>query len=461
MNATEPRRTRHPLMRPWHAVVSWLARVPVSDPVDRRNAPMVQIVVLLLAVAPPAMWLYRIVASSQTWRTGETASLIMSMALSAIAAASFVMIRRGLFQLAAKQLLGVVALLMLLSSIQGGYTAQSHEQPMQVVWLVLAGLVIGRKALWLMFAVTVLAVCIGVSVDIIGAKVPRFSSSDQIVNGLMVTVLFLFIAVVIDRSVAALRESLREATARGDALARSNTQLEEAMRERERVTDQLVHARKVEAVGHLAGGVAHDFNHLLALVLGYVRRAQAATTAAEIRAALDGIESAARRAVAASATLLDFSRTQERHLEVFDAGAAIRECEPMLQQVFGPEVRLVLDLSPKPNLILFDRARFTLIALNLATNAKQAMPQGGEFRIRVHATVDTVSIEFIDNGTGIPATLQARIFEPFFTTKPSGQGTGLGLSVAADLIADAGGQIDVRSAPGEGAVFVVALPRAA
>jgi signal transduction histidine kinase len=441
----------------WRHLRHWLADVPVADPVDRRNAPMLQIVLLVIVVVPLLMWMYRIFASDLPWRPGETTSLLMSLSLNALATFSFFLIRRGRFQWATRQLLAVVALFMIVS-YTGGLTAQSHEQPIQVVWIVIAGLIVGRRALWSMYACFLIALTIGLAVDLNSKAETIFSWSDQTIAALTAAVLFLLISIVIDRSVAALRESLGEATARRDDLARVNARLEAEIIESERVREQLIHAQKVEAVGRLSAGVAHDFNHLLSLMLGYARRGRSVDDVAQLKDALSGVESAARRAVAVTETLLNFSRQDATKREVFDVVEAIAEMRPMLRQLFNPSVRIELTLPAGPIPIRFDRAQFGLIVINIAANANHAMTDGGRFVIDVRSSPASVEIDFSDSGHGMSAEVRERIFEPFFTTKPSGQGSGLGLAVAVNLVGDAGGRLSVRSEPGQGSVFVISLP---
>ncbi len=461
MNAPARMNGRSPPVRLLRAARRWLADVPIADAVDRRNAPMLQIVLLVVGIAPPLLWFYRIVFSGLAWRAGETASLAMSLFISAVAMASFALIRRGRFQWATRQLLAVVAVFVVAAYVQTGFDRQGYEQPIQVVWLVLAGLVVGRKALWAMYAVYLVAFAAGVWVDVHSPSPSRLSTGDRIGAGVIGGVLFLLIAIVIDRSVAALRTALRDANRRGDELARSNARLSEEIAERERVTEQLIHARKVEVVGHLASGVTHDFNHLLGLIAGHVRRGLRSEALDEARNALTGIDAATRRATAVAQTLLNFARRDATRIEVFDVNEVLAEMRPMLAQLFEAGVQVDFEPSSAPAAIRFDRNQFALLVLNIATNAHQAMPQGGTFRIAVDASAtDTVAIAFTDSGRGMSDEVRQRIFEPFFTTKPAGQGTGLGLAVVADLIAAAGGRIDVRSRPDHGATFHIELPRA-
>jgi len=438
---------------------SWLARVPVADAVDRRNAPMLQIVLLLLASVPPLMWAYRIFLSPLAWRASEAASLAMSLCLSTIAVISLVLIRRGRFRPATRLLLGVVMLLMLLSYADAGYSAQEYERPVQAVWIVLAGLIVGRRALWSMYLCLVLAFALGAAVDIASGK-NHDAWSDQIMSATIAAVIFLLVAVVVDRSVSALRESLAEATRRGDELEYVNRRLEAEIAERERVKEQLVHAQKVEAVGRLAGGIAHDFNHLLNLMLGYAQRGRSTSDIDTTKAALGGIESAVQRAAAIVQTLLNFSRREPARREIFDVAAALADMRPMLQQSFDSSVRLRFDFAEGVHRVAFDRTQLTLIVLNIASNASHAMPDGGEFRIALHGADAEVVIEFADNGQGIGADVLPHIFEPFFTTKPRGEGTGLGLAVARNLVEEAGGCMDAQSEAGRGARLRLRLPRA-
>ena len=443
----------------WNASTAWLSRVPVEDPVDRRNAPMLQVVLLILASLPPLMWAYRLFAVDVPWRPGETLGLILSLALSVLAIFSFVLIRRGRLQWAVRQLMAVVAVVMLLSYLGAGFGANRFEQPVQVIWLVISGLMIGRRALWLMYGWTLLAFAIGGWIDVRADRIELAAVfGDVVISGSI----FLPIVVAVDRSVAALRESLLAATRRGNELAQANRLLQAEIAERERVQDQLIHAQKMEAVGRLSSGVAHDFNHLLGLIQGYAVRGQRAADDDGMRKALEGVDSAARRAAAVANKLLNFSRQDITVKEVFDACAALRDMQPMLRQLLGPGIRIDFDLPASPCTIHFDRAQFDLMVLNIAANAAHAMADGGRFTVAVRERTETsgreVEIEFGDTGHGMTDEVRVRLLEPFFTTKPIGEGTGLGLAVVAGLVEDAGGAIVLDSAPGEGTRFRVRLP---
>lgn len=447
-------RTRAPRWSPLSWGLAWLRNVPVDDPVDRRNAPMLQLVSLLLAVPPALAWLYRGFVSSVPWRDGELVSMAMSLAVCSVAALCFVLIRRGRFGLAARLLLLVFAVTVIPAYAATGFTAQRFEQPILVLWMVLAGLVVGRAALWAMFGCVLAAFVLGGRVD-----AGRMGSPDFAVDVAISGAMFLVIAVVLDRASAALRTSLREATERGDALVVANARLQLEIREREEAQNRLVHAQKVEAAGRLASGLAHDFNNLLSLILGYAKRGRSGDVEA-MPEAFDGIEAVARRASAVSNKLLSFSRQDSPRPEVFDAIAMLAELKPVLRQLFDPGVSIEVEADGAPLPIRFDRSQFELLVLNIAANANHAMPDGGTFRLSVEASGQAVRMQFSDTGAGMPAEVQARVFEPFFTTKPSGSGTGLGLFVVRDLVSAAGGSVSVRSEPGAGTEIGIELPLA-
>ncbi|WP_257385128.1 sensor histidine kinase [Tahibacter caeni] len=446
--------------RVWRGWLNWLRDVPAADEVDRRNAPTLQVVLLMLALLPPPLWFYRIFLNDLPWRASETPSLIASLGLSVFAGVCVVLIRKGRVQLALRLLLGAVAVLLMHAYASQGMMSNSYEQPVQVAWLVVAGLMIGRRALWLMYLWIVGAFAAGTIVDIDKAATAD-SWHGLTLFAVVCAIVFLFVAVVVDRSMAALRESLASARARGDELARAKTRLEAEIVERERLYNQLVHSQKVEAVGRLAAGVAHDFNHLLTLVLGYAARGMAAGDEEQMRGALAGVESAARRASAVSRKLTTFSHRGDAMPEVFDVGAALTEMQPMLHQLFGPDVRVAYEPPASAQLVRMDRSEFELVVLNLAANANTAMPEGGRFGIVVQALGPArVALSFSDTGRGMDEAVRRRVFEPFFTTSADGQGSGLGLAVVSEIVSVCGGRLDVDSSLGNGTTFRIELPLA-
>ncbi|MGY0560150.1 sensor histidine kinase [Luteimonas sp. A277] len=443
---------------PWHRAQQWLQHVPIADPVDRRNAPMLQLVLLLIGIPVPLLWLYRILGTDIAWRPGETMGLATGLILSAMALFCFALVRRGHFQWAIRQMLAVVAATLLLTYASRGISAHVHELPLQVMWLFVAGMMIGRWALWTMYAVLAASLTMGAVSE---ARILGEPLSHLLGDAVIRSTMFLVIAVVVDRSTRSLRDSLSDAIARGQELETANRRLEAEIVARERAQEQLLHAQKIETVGHMASGVAHDFNHLLGLILGYAQRARTAEHEAELRQAVGGMESAAKRASALTRGLLSFSRYDATKAERFEAGEALEDILPMLRQALGPRITLDVSLASGPSPVVFDRAQFDLVVLNLATNSAQAMPQGGRVELELElADPAAVRIALRDGGPGIPAGVQARMFEPFFTTKPCGQGTGLGLAIVHNLVTAFGGTVHVQSAEGSGTRICIELPLA-
>ncbi len=446
------------------ALMSWFEVPAIDDPVDRRNAPILQMALLVLGTIPPLLWLYRI-GTGIPWRPGETLSLAISLMISALALWSVAQIRRGMFQRAIRRLMVVVAALTIVSHAANGLSVHVFEMPVQLLWLFIAGMMIGRRALWLMFGALVLALGLGAVAE---ARLEHEPVDHLLGDAVIRSVMFLTIALVIDRSVAALRESLDEALARGRALERSNAQLQAEMAAREQAQARLLHAQKMEAVGRMASGLAHDFGHLLTLVDGYADQARNAAVPQARAEALDGVRSAAGRARAQVRKLMHFARQDAPLIEAFDAGDALCDIVPMLRQTLGASVRFRFEPPTMPAVVHADREQFALVLLNIAANAADAMPDGGSFAVTtaVDSTAATLEIEMRDSGPGIADGDLEQIFEPFYTTKPQGRGTGLGLAVSRDLAADWGGRLEYVADPsGEaeprGAGFRLVLPLAA
>ncbi|MFL6588088.1 MAG: sensor histidine kinase [Luteimonas sp.] len=435
-------------------LLAWLQGKQLVDPVERRNAPMLQVVLLLLGTVPPMLWLARLLVTDIPWRAGETISLLTSLAISAVALWSFALIRAGRMRRAVWQLLAVVAAAMISAYAGAGLEAQIFEQPIQVMWLFVAGIMIGRRALWAMYAVLVLAMALGARTDAAASGEFGLLLGDVGIRAIM----FMLIAIVIDRTVQSLRTSLDEATAQSAALAVANARLADEMVARERAQDRALHAQKVEAIGRMSSGIAHDFNHLLALMLGYLERAQD-TAAPDVRnEALTALGATLQRASATTGQLLQFARDDPRRVAHFDAIEAIRNAAPLLRQALGARIPLSLSLPDAPCRIEFDPAQFPLMLLNLAANAAQAMPHGGRLGITAACRGHALRISVRDSGHGMSDDVRARAIEPFFTTRPPGQGTGLGLSAVDGMVRDAGGALALESAPGAGTAVHITLP---
>lgn len=445
-----------PAAGPLAYVRRWWRAIPLADRVDRRNAALLQLVLVFVG-------LYQLAAMPVAWWRAGTAIEPVAVWLAGLNALAmgvcFALLRRGAFVGAARLFVVVSMALLTVGYARWGLEAQLRSQLGQLLPVLVGGLLLSRRALWGAVAWLALVVALGAWRDaarlfFLPAMWPRIL---EVALGSVVG--FVIVALVLDQSVAALRESLALARKRGNELARSRDRLQLEMQEKERSRDQLVHAQKMESVGRLASGVAHDFNHLLSLIMGYAARGRRSDDPEQLKAALQGADAAARRAAAVTRKLLDFSRQEATRLEVFEPAETIAGMRPMLDQLFGPDVQVRLHLHEAPCPVRFDRAQLELIVLNLAANAQQAMPEGGQFELAL-APQPGAMLEIVarDNGHGMSEDVRTRCLEPFFTTKPSGQGTGLGLAVSANLIAAAGGALLVESAPGRGSVFRLRLP---
>jgi nitrogen-specific signal transduction histidine kinase len=244
--------------------------------------------------------------------------------------------------------------------------------------------------------------------------------------------------------------------------------------EMRKLENQYRQAQKLEAVGQLAGGVAHDFNNLLQVITGYVDLALAGLEEdGAIRSRLERVRGAAARASTLVRQLLTFSRRQTMQMERIHVNDVISNFLKMLSRVLGEHIQVEFrpgaDVSP----ILGDAGQIELVLMNLAVNARDAMPDGGRITIETKnlradqefreehpwaVDADYVEMTFSDTGGGVPLELQERIFEPFFTTKPIGKGTGLGLATVYGIIRQHDGSIHLSRNSGPGAVFNVYFP---
>lgn len=249
----------------------------------------------------------------------------------------------------------------------------------------------------------------------------------------------------------------------------------EDITERKRLEEQLRQAMKMEAIGRLAGGVAHDFNNMLTAIRGYSELLVADLPAGDRkRRQAEEILKAAERAASLTQQLLAFSRRQVIQPKTVDLNALLTNLTDMLRRVIGENIRLVARLEPGLWPVTADPGQLEQVVLNLAVNARDAMPQGGVLTIGTanvreepssgggHAagSPGAVQLTVYDTGSGMDAGTLARIFEPFFTTKELGRGTGLGLATVYGIVQQSGGSITVDSAPGRGTTFTIRFPRA-
>jgi signal transduction histidine kinase len=252
---------------------------------------------------------------------------------------------------------------------------------------------------------------------------------------------------------------------------------------------QVRHAMKMESVGRLAGGIAHDFNNLLMIIIGLSEGlVEQMPPNDPLRADAVQILEAGRRGSSLASQVLAFSRKPHARTLRFDADEAIAATTPLIARLLGSRITLEVSCAPGPKWISADRTQLEQVLLNLATNAHDAMPEGGRLTLETMIAIQgpglrhgnaslgrgaasgnggsgghstpCVMIRMSDTGHGIPPETQARIFEPFFTTKVRGKGTGLGLAQVHSIVTEHGGIIEVQSGEGEGTTFTISLPLA-
>ena len=243
------------------------------------------------------------------------------------------------------------------------------------------------------------------------------------------------------------------------------TERKQAEMERRQLEEELRQSQKMEAVGTLAAGIAHDFNNLLTAIFGYAELAKFHSRDAETTAALEKVELAARQAAGVTRSLLTFSRKERSEKQPLEARELVRQAVRVLRRLLPDAVEVTSDLPDQPLWMMADATQFQQVLINLAVNARDAMPDGGTLRITLErhpsstgGGLDSVRLTVADNGVGIPPDVLPRIFEPFFTTKSRAHGTGLGMSIVHGIISDHGGRITLDSEPGRGTRAVVTIP---
>ncbi len=247
--------------------------------------------------------------------------------------------------------------------------------------------------------------------------------------------------------------------------------------DRKGLEEQLYASQKMESLGRMASGIAHDFNNLLTVIQGFTSLAetQVVDSAPKLRKALTHIRLASEKGAHLTSQLLLFARKQVVQPTIVDINTLLQEMTTILTPLLGEDVPLHIDLAHTLGPVQIDVTQFEQVIINLAINARDAMPNGGQFTIRTRPLLlgategrslfnlpagNYVLIELRDTGVGIDEALQKQIFEPFFTTKELGKGTGLGLAICHSIVQQSGGQLQVQSAPNQGTTFQILLPQA-
>jgi len=270
-----------------------------------------------------------------------------------------------------------------------------------------------------------------------------------------------------------LSERTKELTQRTEELIAVNRRLEAEIAQREAAENQLRQAQKMEALGQLTGGIAHDFNNLLTTVIGNLELAQKRIRGEpRITRLLEAALKAAGRGATLVRDLLTFARRQPLHPSAVDVSALVGDVEKILKQTIGPNIRLAIRTAPDLRAAWVDPNQLELALLNLALNARDAMPDGGGLQIacenlrtddgapRDLDPGDYVTVSVSDTGIGMSEATLARAFEPFFTTKEAGRGSGMGLSMVQGFATQSGGAVQIASFRGQGTTVTLWLPPA-
>ncbi len=284
--------------------------------------------------------------------------------------------------------------------------------------------------------------------------------------GLMLVMgLAALVIIVLVVAQGALRRANRELADRAEVLIETNDLLHQQMDEREKAEEALRQGQKMEAIGRLTGGIAHDFNNLLMVASSGVELLDRTDDPARRKILADGVRKAVERGAALTRQMLAFSRRAPLKTEVLHLPTRIEGLRFLLDRALREDIEVVLDLPDDLWRIEADPGELELALLNLAVNARDAMPNGGRIILSAHnvpATkdaADMVCLRVADTGTGMSDAVASRVFEPFFTTKEVGRGTGLGLSQVYGFVRSSGGEITVESTEEVGTTFTLCLPR--
>jgi signal transduction histidine kinase/CheY-like chemotaxis protein len=356
-----------------------------------------------------------------------------------------IVVRRGRVVLAAWILslffwLTIAAVTILFGGMQGGGNAASFT-----VCILLLGAVVGGRAAVIMAVVSSVWCALVTWLELHG-KLPTPLEPYSPINAWGgITITLLLTSVLLRTSI----ESLEQMHARAD----------QAARERDEALRRSIQGQKMELVGNLTSGIAHDLNNLLTVMrnVSELLRTELSTTPdSEVTGLLDDLNDATSRAALMTSQLLSFGRASTHGRERLDLGNAVRDLERMLPRLLGANIEVQVD-APPGGIVLASRAAIEQILLNLALNAQEAMPNGGRLQLKVEIEPNHVRLVSLDTGVGMDEATCRRAFEPFFTTKASG--TGLGLATVRDLTNHFGGSVRVESAPGRGARFELSFPR--
>jgi signal transduction histidine kinase len=295
------------------------------------------------------------------------------------------------------------------------------------------------------------ALVVGARIDIGLAGDPAARS--EVLPALLLAGMNLFVLVaVLDRLILSTQRAIK----RSEELDATCLALAREVAEKEQAYARLVQTQRMEAIGRLSTGIAHDFHNILSVIFGLATSPLSPSDSPV--PILAKIRKAAGHGTALTRRLLSFGRTQSKELATFDLVEAIEEMKPLIEPMFFGDTTVALQLPAPGILVQMDREELELVLLNIASNARDAMPNGGRFTLRVEPELDHARIELEDTGIGMTHDVLAKVFEPFFTTKPKDKGTGIGMAVVHRFVKDCGGSITIESAPQAGTCISIRIP---
>jgi signal transduction histidine kinase/ActR/RegA family two-component response regulator len=465
-------------------VRDWFARIPTDDPFERRAAVTMQVFCMGLCVLIVVNETVRVFKGPWIGAPGVAYSTFANWTTIVTSLGAVALMRRGQVRRGFWLVCGsYVAILAGSLAIRG---LEWHQQFLvRVYWvlLVLPALLLGRPALWSMLATLLAAMLVGYLRDegILGAAPGLAAPEPQLGAWGQAIAVMLLLCIILDRFGTALRDAYAEAVSRREEAERASVALSVANRAIAQEAEQragaealLYQSQKLEAVGRLSAGVAHDFNNVLTAIVGFAELGKNSLQPGHaLRDDLDQIVSAAQRAAELTRQMLVFAKRQIVAPRTLLVEQRVRLVAPMLGRVLGEGVTFVERFAEDPWTVRIDPVQLDQILLNLAVNSRDAMPEGGTFTIETsHAVVEKsdrvvalglepgehTRIRIVDTGVGMDEATLANVFEPFFTTK-RGKGTGLGLATVYGIVRQAGGAVTVKSRPGQGTTFELLFPR--
>lgn len=430
-----------------------------NQALDAHRRTLVRVLGLLVGVTILGLGSYsffinlRIDATLTFWRFGKD----LLSAVSALAAfvLSFRNIRVAGWLLSAS-LLGYLAWYYLMTPI-----VQLPSALLPLVIMMIAAYVLGRRALWMFMAATLLVVLLSAAIELHATEPPDRAPPVFVIAFFRQLFQIALVTILVDRTVVV----LSTAVASSDQQRRKAEELSQRLGEQVEVTMELQRAvnrvAQSEAAAVLATAVSHDLGNLLNVITAYVERAWGHLRQVEgvLADSLNGIEAATDRAVHLNQRITTLARSTPRHPTPIDLTSVLPEITPLLAMSLGQAIELRVSIGPGHHRVSFDESCLALILLNLATNARDAIAGSGIVELDCRAENEHSVLTFTDNGSGVPPSLQPSMFEPFWTTKGPQRGTGLGLFSARQMAKSLGGQLSLYKSSPDGTSFQLRLRR--